>query len=100
MRFEWDEKKRLENIRKRGLDFSDAWKIFQHPMLTKLDVRKDYGEDRWVGIGLLDARIVAVVFTEREDPGEGIVRIISLRKAQTHERIQYEQTIRNRLGAG
>lgn len=69
-------------------------------MLTNLDLRKDYGEDRWVGIGLLDARIVAVVFTEREDEDEEVVRIISLRKAQTHERIQYEQTIRNRLGTG
>jgi hypothetical protein len=99
MRFEWDENKRKDNIRNHGLDFTDAWKIFNAPMRTRLDDREDYGEDRWIGIGILDARIVVVVFAEREEDDE-VIRIISLRKALTHERTQYEQALRDRLGAG
>lgn len=95
MYFDWDEPKRKENIRKHGFDFVDAWKIFNMPMLTELDDREDYGEDRWAGIGMLEARVVVIVFTER---GEDTVRIISLRKALTHERDKYEQALRNRLG--
>jgi len=95
MRFDWDEQKRKENIRKHGFDFSDAWKVFDLPMLTEFDDREDYGEERWVGIGMLEARVVVIVFTER---GEDTVRIISLRKALSHERDKYEQALRNRLG--
>lgn len=64
-------------------------------MLVYLDERKDYGEDRYLGIGLLDGRIVVVIYTE---PGEELVRIISLRKALSHERKRYEQYLKNRLG--
>lgn len=99
MRFEWDEKKLEENFSKHGLDFADAWKVFNHTRLTKFDDREDYGEDRWVSIGLLDTRIVVVVFTDREDENGEVIRIISLRKARNHERTEYEQTIQNRLGA-
>jgi len=43
MRFEWDEQKNQTNIRKHGLDFVDAHKIFDSPMLVKLDTRYEYG---------------------------------------------------------
>ena len=69
--FEWDEDKNQENIRKHGFDFADAWEIFEAPMLTALDTKEDYGEDRWNGIGLLGNRIVVMVFTER---GEDTIR--------------------------
>ncbi|WP_242059050.1 BrnT family toxin [Nostoc foliaceum] len=64
-------------------------------MLVYLDERENYGEDRYLGIGLLDGRIVVVIYTE---PGEEMVRIISLRKALSHERKRYEQYLKNRLG--
>jgi len=91
VRFEWDERKNEENIHKHGLDFEDASEIFDSPMLVRLDSRKDYGEDRWSGIGVTQGRAVVVVFTERDD-GETI-RIISLRKALRHERKAYEKTL-------
>jgi uncharacterized DUF497 family protein len=53
MRFEWDGRKNQANIQKHGFDFADAWEIFESPMLVALDERADYGEDRWIGIGLL-----------------------------------------------
>ena len=62
-------------------------------MAVDLDERSDYGEDRSIGTGLLDGRIV-VVYTE---PDQGTVRITSLRKALSHERKRYEQYLKNRL---
>lgn len=94
MRFEWDEEKNSENIRKHELDFADAWEIFDAPMLTNLDTREDYGEARWVGIGFLKNFVVVVVYTERGD----VIRIISLRKALKHERTRFEEALGNELG--
>ncbi len=91
MRFEWDEQKRKVNIRKHGFDFADAKQVFAGPMLVRLDMRQDYGEDRWIGIGITHGRVVVVVYTERDD-GETI-RIISLRKALKHERKRFEKAI-------
>ena len=96
MRFEWDEQKNATNIRKHAFDFADAWEIFEAPMLIFPDTREDYGEKRWIGIGFLREGVVVVVFTERD--GETI-RIISLRKALKHERIRFEEAIRDQLDA-
>ena len=60
-------------------------------MLIRLDMRQDYGEDRWIGIGITHGRVVVVVYTE-QDNGETI-RIISLRKALKHERKRFEEAI-------
>jgi uncharacterized DUF497 family protein len=97
VKFEWDDEKNKENIRKHGLDFTDAWQIFDAPMLTALDTKEEYGEDRFIGIGFLKNFVVVVVYTE---PEEEILRIISLPKALKHERKQFEETLRNRLGEG
>ena len=97
MNFVWDEEKRRTNIIGHGLDFADSWEIFEGPMLTGLDEREDNGEDRWIAIGLLKGIVVVIVFTER---GEDTIRVISLRKALKHERIKYEQAIRDGLEAG
>lgn len=95
MRFEWDEEKNKANIRNHGFDFADAWEIFLAPVLVALDDRENYGEDRWIGIGLLRTRVVVVLYTERS---EETIRVISLRKALTHERNQYERFLKNQLG--
>jgi uncharacterized protein len=97
VRFEWDEQKNLASIDKHGIDFADAVRIFSSPLLTALDPRRDYGEDRWIGVGLLDGRVVVLVFTE---PDPDTIRVISVRKALTHERRRYEQHLKNELGEG
>lgn len=94
MYFEWDELKNKENIRKHGLDFADAWEVFTGPLLANLDTREAYDEDRWVGVGYLRGIVVVLVFTERD---EDTVRVISLRKALKHERIRFEESIRDQL---
>jgi hypothetical protein len=95
MRFEWDEQKNQANIKKHGLDFGDADKVFDHPMLVNLDDREDYGENRWAGIGLMDRHVVVIVFTE---PEEDTIRVISFRKATSRERKRYEQAYEDRFG--
>jgi len=83
MKFVWDEKKNACNIRKHGIDFRDVAAMFNHPMLIRLDRRRDYGEDRWVGVGLLRDIVAVVVYVEWED--EETIRIISARKATLYE---------------
>lgn len=64
--------------------------MFQHPMVTFLDQRKDYGEERWIGIGILKTIVAVVVFSE---PGENTIRIISARKANHYENKIYRDEI-------
>jgi uncharacterized protein len=97
MKFEWDPQKNEINLSNHGLDFADTPSIFRLPLRISLDRRDNYGEDRWVGLGLLDGRVVVVVFTE---PNSTTVRIISLRKALPHERKLYEQYLKDRLDEG
>ncbi len=95
MKFIWNKRKNEANIKKHELDFADACKVFEVPMLVNLDERHEYGEDRWIGIGLMDAsRAVVIVFTE---PEEDVVRVISMRKATTEERENYEQEFKNQF---
>ena len=79
--FVWDEAKRRLNLRKHGIDFADAEKIFRGVTFTAEDTREDYGEQRFLTLGLLEDQVVSVAHTEQ---GEEI-RIISIRKATKHE---------------
>jgi uncharacterized DUF497 family protein len=95
--FEWNEAKNNANIRKHGFDFSDAEEMFREILIVRDDLRRDYGEDRWLGIGKIRARTVVVVFAER---GANNIRIISLRKANRREQKEYEEAIQDGLEAG
>jgi hypothetical protein len=77
------------------LDFFDAWEIFEAPVLVEPDLRYDYGETRYLGIGFLRNIIVLVVFTERNGD---TIRIISLRKAKRDEREKFFKYLQNQLG--
>jgi uncharacterized DUF497 family protein len=89
MQFEWDESKRISNIRKHGIDFFDVSTVFEGSILTIEDDRFDYGEERFVTFGLLQGRVVAIVHTESED----YIRIISARKATKYEQKTYFEQI-------
>ena len=58
MEFEWDNEKNDKNIEKHGLDFADVSLVFDHPVLEYEDSRKDYGEKRFFGIGILRFLVV------------------------------------------
>ncbi len=96
MKLVWDRRKNEINIEKHGLDFADSYKVFELPMLAALDERKEYGEDRWISIGLMDDRVVVLVFTE---PDEDTIRVVSFRKATNDERKKYEQKYKNQFGS-
>jgi uncharacterized protein len=83
MRFEWDEDKRRANLVKHGLDFLDADLIFRGKRYSYPSGRR--GEERWVTVGLIEQREVALVWTARDDA----IRLISLRRARHEERRQY-----------
>lgn len=95
MIFEWNDAKNDHNIKKHGIDFHDVAEMFHHPMLIQLDTRQHYGEDRWIGIGLLRNTVAVVIYIEWED--EETVRIISARKATRDESKKYHQRITHRL---
>lgn len=97
MQYVWDEDKRTDNLRRRGLDFVDAAIVMQSLRLTALDTREDYGEDRWCSIGMLYGRVVVLVYSELTPD---LIRVISLRKATRHERTQYAHFLQHRLGSG
>jgi uncharacterized protein len=65
-------------------------------MLSRLDTRGDYEEPRRIGVGIIETTCAIVAFTERNN-GKTI-RIISPRKALTHERKAFEKAIKDRLG--
>jgi len=90
----WDEEKRRANLAKHGLDFAAAEGLFDDYRLERLDTRQDYGEDRWIALGLIQGNIVVLVYTERDED----IRVISLRKATPEERTIYEQARFKRLG--
>ena len=97
MTFEWDEAKNRSNVRKHSLDFVDAEEMFRGFLLVRPDLRKDYGEERWIGIGMIRGRVAFVAFTELS---HDTVRIISLRKADHEARKEYEKAIQNGLETG
>ena len=90
MKIVWDEEKNRANIRRHRIDFADLHPVFDGPMFVTLDTRRDYGEDRQIGIGFLHDAVVVVVFVEK---AEGIIRIISARKAERHERERFKEEI-------
>lgn len=93
MKFEWDEAKNRQNIRKHGFDFVNAPEMFAGVLLVAPDTREDYDEDRWVGVGTTRGRIATIVFAEHDET----LRIISLRKASRYERDQYAKAFKNKL---
>ena len=72
MRYEWDEAKRQSNIQKHGIDFVGIEKAFAGTTLTILDDRFDYGESRFITLGMLRARGVVIAHTEARE----VIRII------------------------
>lgn len=90
MEHEWDDAKNIANQHKHEISFEIALKIFDGPVFSVVDDRRDYGEVRTLSIGKVDEVLVlAVVHTDRF----GNRRIISARRANRVERRAYEEAI-------
>ncbi len=79
MPISFDPAKRDKTLTERGLDFADATAVFAGITLTLADTRRDYGERRWQSYGLLDGRLVMVVWTERGEDRH----VMSMRNAMS-----------------
>lgn len=86
MGFQWDAAKSAANEAKHGLSFLQAAQIFRGTILRTRDIRKDYGEPRWLALGLFDGVVIRVVYTERD----GDIRIISAWRASRRDRQTYQ----------
>ena len=82
---EFDPEKSRKNAIEREIDFYQAARIFDGPVIEWHDMRKDYGESRFVAVGREGSDILTVVYTWRD----GRRRIISARKASKRERDVY-----------
>lgn len=89
--FEWDGRKASQNQRKHGVSFHEARTAFldENARLTG-DSEHSGGEDRFVLLGLSTrARLLVVCHCYRKD--DGVIRLISARKADKSERRQYAE---------
>lgn len=87
MDFTWDPRKATRNLAKHGVVLADAALIFDGFIITVEDVREDYGEQRFVSLGLFGDQVLVVVHVIEEDT----IRLISARKAEKYEARFYWQ---------
>ena len=85
MKFTRDEAKRSANLVKHGLDFTAAETVFRGVTFSFEDDRLEYGERRFITIGMLDDSAVVIAHTEEDDT----IRVISMRKATRREQQLY-----------
>jgi len=86
VRITYDPDKRAKTRFMRGLDFRDAVEVFAGPTLTLQNERRDYGEDRYQTYGLLNGRLVMVVWTARGEDRH----VISMRKCNDREKARFQ----------
>jgi uncharacterized DUF497 family protein len=80
MRFEWDPKKNLSNLAKHGIDFESAKNLWLDE--NRIEIWAPYPvEDRGIIIGKYREKLWTAIFTLRE----GVIRIISVRRARRKE---------------
>ena len=80
MRITCEPLKRQRTLAERGLDMRRAKEVFAGVHFTRAEDRFNYGEPRFVTVGMLDSRLVVFVWTPRGSAR----RIISMRHC--HER--------------
>ncbi len=85
MQFEWDEDKAALNLKKHGVRFETAARVFEdEDRIEFYDSAHSTEEDRYNTIGMVDS-VLFVVYTERKNR----VRLISARPANSKERRLY-----------
>lgn len=86
----WDERKRQTNLAKHGLDFADAYLVYDNPeKVTLLSPRG--AEERAMDLAMVEiaGSVLALVYVERGPD----VRVISFRRASRRERKLYVRII-------
>jgi uncharacterized DUF497 family protein len=81
--FQWDARKSQANSAKHGIDFDDATEVFYGLHVVRRSKYK--AEERWIAIGEMNDRLIAVIYTWRDQK----IRIISARRARANEERAY-----------
>ncbi len=85
--FTWDDRKAASNLKKHGVSFDEAATVFADPLA--LAIEDDVDLDRTLLLGMSNRqRLLLVVHIELD---ESTIRIISARRATSHERRRYEE---------
>jgi uncharacterized protein len=87
MKFEWNSAKERANRKKHGMGFRTAAKVFLDPHVIEFEEFGVEEELRFHAIGLVEGRMLFVVYTMRGD----VVRIISARGAEPNEKRKYHE---------
>lgn len=89
LRFEWDEAKNRENIKKHGVSFSEAQTVFlDENAIRFFDPDHSEDEDRFIMLGMsFRLRVLVVCHCFRKS--DTVVRIISARRADRRESRDY-----------
>jgi uncharacterized protein len=90
MRFAWNAEKNRMNVKRHGIAFRDAARIFDGPTVEKVDDRFDYGEIRVYAIGLVNSIVITVIYTDRANDER---HLISAWRSEPHERRSYWQNL-------
>lgn len=91
-RFEWDPAKAASNLRKHGVSFLTATRVFSDPYALVEQDRIENGEERWQTVGIVDGVVMLLVaHTVRQQDEIEVIRIISARRADRRERRRYEE---------
>ncbi len=90
LKFEWDRRKAVLNIKRHGVSFEDAATAFGDPLsVTIHDPKHSDDEDRFLLLGeTQDKKLVVVAHTDRKDT----IRLINARPATRQERKDYEKS--------
>ena len=88
MKIEFDPNKNTNNLKERGLSFQLAENFELETAIIRIDTRKNYGEPRFNALGYIENRLYHLTFTVRV----GVIRVISLRKANKREVNYYAST--------
>ncbi len=91
IRFEWDRKKNIENVKKHKVSFEEAKSVFYDRNARLIsDPEHSSSEERFVLLGISSKlRLLVVVHTYREN--DEVIRIISARKATKSEINYYKE---------
>jgi uncharacterized protein len=87
MNVEFDPAKDNINKAKHGVSLQATARFDWGTAIEREDDRFDYGETRFVAIGLIDSRLFVMVFAEGSN--DETIRVISLRAAEKHEMRYY-----------
>lgn len=85
MRFEYDERKSTANLKKHGIDFKEAQRLWDDSEILEVQARSD-DEPRFLYIGMIDGKHWSAITTPRSEK----LRLISVRRSRQSEVELYE----------